>query len=347
MTNTLSGYVYILEVADIDLPVCKIGMTTRDPVARCQEINKSSTGDFIWSVAYSFAVNDCQKFESLIHHKLTPLRQKRREFFNLGADDACKAIVSILESQQDIKTITLADVAPSAIQNPEMKTKKTKRPQHTFTTRHDAAEYSALLQSFCTILGIKGRPFGQLNKPFFGMSDGHEGVQWNISLRPQDNIARIGVNLEGLMYRNWPISRLIQSELSTPRLLDVIQELDPANEVSMTFARDAWQVASRPEIKEKYIGGKSFTLSELTAGQWQDVLNEALECLDKAHHYQKRSQQAVTVIKKDGDHQLRTMQVSPHLTIWSSFTLSSADEQTLRARINQLDAIYRWMNQVS
>lgn len=347
MTNTLSGYVYILEVADIDLPVCKIGMTTRDPVARCQEINKSSTGDFIWSVAYSFAVNDCQKFESLIHHKLTPLRQKRREFFNLGADDACKAIVSILESQQDITIITPTDPDTSAVQRPELKTKKKKSPQQTFSSRHDAAEYSALLQSFCTILGIKGRPFGQLNKPYFGMSDGHEGVQWNISLRPQENIARVGVNLEGLMYNNWPVSRLIQSELSTPRLLNVIQELGSASEVSMTFARDAWQVASRPDIKEKYIGGKSFTLSELTAEQWQRVLKEALECLDKTHHYQKRNQQDVTVIKKDGDHQVRTMQVSPHLTIWSSFALNNADEQTLRDQINQLGAIYRWMNQVS
>lgn len=30
MTDETNGYVYILEVSDIDLPVCKIGMTTRD-----------------------------------------------------------------------------------------------------------------------------------------------------------------------------------------------------------------------------------------------------------------------------------------------------------------------------
>ena len=41
------GYVYILEVKDIVLPVCKIGMTTRTPNKRCAEINNSSTGDFI------------------------------------------------------------------------------------------------------------------------------------------------------------------------------------------------------------------------------------------------------------------------------------------------------------
>ncbi|MGL6328244.1 GIY-YIG nuclease family protein [Aeromonas rivipollensis] len=54
------GYVYILEVKDIDLPVCKIGMTTRTPHDRCNEINNSSTGDFIWSVAHYIAVDNCK-----------------------------------------------------------------------------------------------------------------------------------------------------------------------------------------------------------------------------------------------------------------------------------------------
>jgi|GEM_PF-7007896 len=31
LANDNSGYVYILEVKDIDLPVCKIEMTRRDP----------------------------------------------------------------------------------------------------------------------------------------------------------------------------------------------------------------------------------------------------------------------------------------------------------------------------
>jgi hypothetical protein len=65
-----NGYLYILEVKDIDLPVCKIGMTSRSPHARCSEINKNSTGDFIWQVAYQIAVDDCQKLESLVHKKL-------------------------------------------------------------------------------------------------------------------------------------------------------------------------------------------------------------------------------------------------------------------------------------
>lgn len=79
-TKKTSGFVYILEVEDIVLPVCKMGMTTRSPQERCNEINNSSTGDFIWSVAYFIYVSDCQKLESLVHSKLKPLRQKRREF---------------------------------------------------------------------------------------------------------------------------------------------------------------------------------------------------------------------------------------------------------------------------
>ncbi len=97
------GFVYILEVADIQLPVCKIGMTSRDPAARCAEINKSSTGDFIWTVAHQVFVNERTRFELLLHEKLAPLRQKRREFFNLGPDDAIRAMRSILESQSEIR----------------------------------------------------------------------------------------------------------------------------------------------------------------------------------------------------------------------------------------------------
>ena len=100
--NNDNGYVYVLEVKDIDLPVCKIGMTTRDPYERCSEINNSSTGDFIWSVAYYIAVDNCKKLESLVHSKLTPLRQKGREFFNINASDANTALISIFENQTEI-----------------------------------------------------------------------------------------------------------------------------------------------------------------------------------------------------------------------------------------------------
>ncbi|MSP28280.1 MAG: GIY-YIG nuclease family protein [Methylococcales bacterium] len=167
MDEKIKGYVYILEVKDIDLPVCKIGMTTRNPYKRCDEINNSSTGDFIWKVAHHIAVDHCKKLESLAHSKLAPLRQKRREFFNINAVDAIKALNSIFDSQSEIKKIEVEEEFFS-------KKKKVKRKQ-TFS-RIDS-EYTELLQLFTSLLNVKeDRPFGQLNQPWFGMSDGNEGV---------------------------------------------------------------------------------------------------------------------------------------------------------------------------
>ncbi|MFU2319119.1 GIY-YIG nuclease family protein [Rahnella sp. PCH160] len=343
MTDKPSGYVYILEVADIDLPVCKIGMTTRDPISRCHEINKSSTGDFIWAVAHSITVDDCRELEKLVHYKLDPLRQKKREFFNLCADDAYKAVISIIESQSDIKIMEEFDSKNSS----KIKIHRKKKNNNNYPVRSFSAEYATLLQSFCEVLGVKGRPFGQFNKPFFGMSDGNEGVQWNISIHPQANNIHIGVNLEGKMYKDWPISRLIKSEVITPKLPRIIQTLDAPDEIFLTFWRDAWQVASRPEIEEKYIGGRPFGLNELTGEKWQSILNEALECLDKEHDYRKRNTQNVTMVKKDGKNLTRTMQVSPHLTIWSPLIISEKVEDSIRNKINELTCIYRWMMQMS
>jgi hypothetical protein len=64
------GSIYVLEVKDFDLPVCKIGMTKKDPKVRCAEINRSSTGDFIWSVKHAVLVDGYVQFESLIHREL-------------------------------------------------------------------------------------------------------------------------------------------------------------------------------------------------------------------------------------------------------------------------------------
>lgn len=343
MTDETNGYVYILEVSDIDLPVCKIGMTTRDPTSRCNEINKSSTGDFIWAVSHSFFVSDCKKLERLIHDKLSPLRQKRREFFNLRADDAFKAVMSIFESQDEIKIMTELESKPLSIIKPNHKVKK----NNSYLSRHRSTEYAEILQSFCEILGVKGRAFGQLNKPFFGMSDGNEGAQWNISVCPQNNNIRMGVNLEGKKYKDWPIAKLITSELEVPRLLSVIQDLDPENEINMAFYRDAWQVVSRPEIREKYIGGKEFNLHELTHGEWRRILNEALNCLDKERGYKGRNTQDVTMVNKNDGVLVHTMPVSPHLTIWSPLIIKANIDSSIRNKFNQLIPIHRWMMQLS
>ena len=83
-----NGYVYICEVRDLHLPVCKIGFTTRSPQERCTAINTGATGDFIWALAHEVFVNDCRHLERLLHDQLKPLRQKGREFFHVTPDAA-------------------------------------------------------------------------------------------------------------------------------------------------------------------------------------------------------------------------------------------------------------------
>ena len=58
------GYVYILEVKDINLPVCKIGRPIRAPELRFEEINSSSTGDFLWEVVHFVSTDDCKGLEA-------------------------------------------------------------------------------------------------------------------------------------------------------------------------------------------------------------------------------------------------------------------------------------------
>ena len=125
-----NGYVYILEVRDIDLPVCKIGRTSKTPQERCADINRSSTGDFLWQVAYEFAVSDCNRFERLVHKKLEPLRQKGREFFNVSADVAHNAIRSILDGQIEIQEKDPLELGERTAEAPKpLKARKTRSIQ--------------------------------------------------------------------------------------------------------------------------------------------------------------------------------------------------------------------------
>jgi len=251
------GYVYVMEVKDIDLPVCKIGRTTRSPYDRCNEINNSSTGDFIWAVAHYIAVDDCKTLESLVHTQLAPLRQKGREFFNINADVANTALISICDSQTEIKKVKAEEIAvtkeESSSKRKKMKRKKAFKPID--------SEYAELLQLFASVLNVKGSPFGQLNQPAFGMSDGKKGVQWNLAIHPDTGDIQLGVNLEGSgKTGKWLIAPFILSEPSIEKLKTKTQNAD---NIFIRFSRDAWQGASRPNIKEKYLGGREFSLSEI------------------------------------------------------------------------------------
>lgn len=339
--NTKEGYVYVLGVKDIDLPVSKIGRTARDPAVRCAEINQSSTGDFLWEVVHQIAVSDCWRFESLVHDKLQPLRQKRREFFNLHPDDAIRAVQSILLSAPDLREIPITQTTN---EEPNVPRKKN-RPQSAHSSRDTM--YAHLLDGFTEVLNVKGRPFGQTNKPFFGISDGHEGVQWNLKIRPNEGIARVGVNLEGKEYRGWPIATLIQSELEDPALLRLVPDLHEPQTITLRFARDAWQVTSRPFIKEEHLGGREFPLAELTEEIWHGILREALACLNKDRDHLGRARQDVTVLKRDGQAVVTSMPVSPHLTIWIPVDSSRDSNDDLSSAIDRLRPVHAWALKVS
>ncbi|MFN6971031.1 MAG: GIY-YIG nuclease family protein [Rheinheimera sp.] len=326
------GYVYILEVKDIFLPVCKIGMTQRTPDIRCKEINKSSTGDFIWEVTNFVYVNDCIALETLLHEKLSPLKQKNREFFNLRPADAFEAIKSILSNQSLIVEVSSLDNLAKTND-----IKKTKKSQ-TIPITSDDKNRTVLLHNFSIALGVKARPFGQLNHGSFGVSDGNEGTQWNLHIFPEAKQIRLGVNLEGMKYKNWPIAALIQSELKHPRLLDVVARTNTKANFYLSLRRDAWQVHARPTIKEQLIGGQEFALCELTSEKWQNMLLEALDCLDKEKNFMGRTLQTVT-IKTTG--KCQTMQVSPHLTIW----LAISEEDSIQEKLTELKPIHEWMSQ--
>ncbi|MGR9052386.1 MAG: GIY-YIG nuclease family protein [Gammaproteobacteria bacterium] len=335
------GYVYILEVKDIVLPVCKIGMTTRTPKERCAEINNSSTGDFIWEVAYQVAVNDCKKFESLVHNKLEPLRQKRREFFNINAEDAYNAVISIINSQSEIKEIIIDEM--KVAQNPHSVEKTNKHIQMQGFRPIDL-EYAELLQAFTSALNIKGRPFGQLNKPIFGISDGNEGVQWNIAVSTDTKIIRIGVNLEGMKYNHWPIAGFILSELQNPSIIKIKSKLTKPQEINIRFCRDAWQATSRPDIIEKFLGGREISFAELDFERWSLMLNEALGCLNKETNFRGRAKQLVTLENKPKNgEQVRLMEVSPHLIIWSPITLREDNIQNIKNKLDELQPVYDWI----
>ena len=343
--NDTKGYVYILQVKDIDLPVCKIGMTVRSPYQRCAEINNSSTGDFIWDLAYYIAVDDCRALESLVHTKLQPLKQRRREFINLNAEDAYKALLSIIDSQCEIKIIDNVDFQISGEREHTVNNKRVKAVQR---SNRSNEKYVEMLDSFTGLLGIKGRPFGQLNKPVFGMSDGNDGVQWNIAIFTDSDKVTLGVNLEGMAYCDWPIAKLLLSESRMQSFSDMKKQLSNPDRVTVRFMRDAWQVTSRPYIVEQYIGGKEFAMSEIGDDLWLSLLNEAMGCLDETKGYRGRKLQEVTLVNKQRNgEQIRKLQVSPHLNVWTSVSFDGDLTENLRKAIEILLPVYEWMKKQS
>jgi len=332
------GYVYILEVCDIMLPVCKIGRTQRDPSKRCDEINTSSTGDFLWKVFHCWAVNDCISFERLIHKKLQPLRQKRREFFNLNPEDAVSAVQSILDGQSAVEVVTTlpspTDFSNEARSEGRQASKKSRPRQSSIVSK-----YTDLMFSFTSILGVTGRPFGQLSRPSFGVSDGSEGVQWNLYIFRETEEVRLGVNLEGMAYDGWQIANLLLHEQSARSLLQIREGIRYPEDIRVSFMRDAWLPSGRLTIQESHLGDQLFWLSDLTEHKWEKVIEEGLGCLNKARGYRGRTKQLVTHAK---DGRQSEKWVSPHLNISTAIELKDDEISALQDGFDKLTPIYEW-----
>lgn len=342
--NGFAGNVYILVVKDLELPVCKIGMTKRDPMVRCAEINKSSTGDFLWSVRYVLAVDDCVRFESLIHRTLERYRQNGREFFQLTADEAYEHAKTILAQQNDIKEIPAPSIPPATLA--ERTKDNIRRP---IRMKGDE-EYAPILYTFLSRLDVKGKAFGQVGKPHFGYSDGVHGVQWNIAIYRDSSEIYLGVNLEGMKYSGWPIATFIQSEMAQPTLEEIKAEIEKPDRIRLTLSRDAWQGPSRPDIVEKYIGGGQHKLSEIDRALWRELLSEAGECLDASKNFLGRSKQPVT---RTATGKTAMMEVSPHLTVQTKIEVDPKrdDQAALNLAVDQaideLRPIHGWVSRVA
>ena len=200
-----------------------------------------------------------------------------------------------------------------------------------------------LTDVFTTILGISGRPFGGTSKPYDGMSDDADGVQWNVGVvKDKPERARLGVNLEGMKYADWPVAKFIECELKSRALLSLPVEKD---KIHVGFFRDAWQVTNRPPIEERSLGCSGISLEEMTDFQWKKTLDEAYACLDPQNNHRGRAKQKVT-LSKSGI--LKTIEVSPHLqistTIWSIFPTDFKEAKTLMQKgFDRLMPVYEYV----
>lgn len=162
------------------------------------------------------------------------------------------------------------------------------------------------------------KKFGSISMGHKGLCDGNKGVQWNawFVFGPlfKEEEAFLGVNLEGLTYNEWPISRLIRRELEVPKIFDVISKLEKPEDVILQWYREYWQMSKRPPIKERDIEPTPISLDKLTPEGWKRSLIGARGCLDAGRGYRGRGKQKVTLLKDGlpkGDPVEK--EVSPHI----------------------------------
>ena len=199
--------------------------------------------------------------------------------------------------------------------------------------------------SFKSFFNVHPRPFGQKNSGKKGFSDDNNGVQWNVCVDQDTGAASLGVNLEGMKYKDWPIARLLlreKNELKLPSLSNISE----AEEIHVGLRRDAWQAAARLPIKERNITGSNTSLSEIYTELWSDMLDEALLCLDAGKNYRGRQKQNVTLSRTG---KVVEREISPHLIIYTNLWTSppeNAEEiiDMIKTAYNRLLPVYDLVN---
>lgn len=198
--------------------------------------------------------------------------------------------------------------------------------------------------AFYKYLNATPRPFGQNASVWVGASDGNKGVQWNIAIHRETGETYMGVNLEGMKYKNWPITNLLLAEQMNAELPS-FASIEAAKDITIRLTRDAWQAAARPRILEKEIDGSGTLLKDLTESRWTGMVSEALKCLNPNIGFKGRGQMVVT-LEKSGEKVSR--EVSPHLTFqtlaWKNQP-DSIDEATdmISSAHNKLLPLYKWV----
>lgn len=90
-----AGYVYVLINASME-GLIKVGMTTREPKERAEELSKATGVPTPFIVAYQMYVSDCSKAEAFVHTFLESKGYRvssNREFFNAPLTEAINGIL--------------------------------------------------------------------------------------------------------------------------------------------------------------------------------------------------------------------------------------------------------------
>ena len=195
---------------------------------------------------------------------------------------------------------------------------------------------------FAALLSCQPRNFGTPSLGHLGCSDDNNGVQWNTWVDLSTGTCLFGVNLEGMAYDDWPIERLIERELRSPRLLEVRPRVSNPTQVEVSWRRDCWQRRVRLKILEADIAPTPLGLDQLTPEAWHQALTEAWTCLDEERGGRGRAKQTVTLMPN-----LRKEEktVTPHLQFRTRLPITQVSSraevlQHMKAAMDLLRPLY-------